>query len=121
MGSTQDNFGAAPFALGIEEELLLVDSDRRLLERGKEVVEQADPDEGQVVEEIFKAMVESNSEISRNAREASTALREIRRELLQAGSRLMGVGVHPDARSWEAGISPAPRYQRIEADLRGLL
>ena len=122
MDSTQQNFGAAaPFALGVEEELLLLNSERRLLERGEEVVEQADPDEGEVVGEVFKAMVESNSEISSHAGEATAALREIRRELLRAGWRLMGVGVHPDARSWEASIASAPRYQQIKGDLRGLL
>src|SRR5215216_2204417 len=37
MDSTHQNFGAAaPFALGVEEELLLLNSDRRLLERGEE-------------------------------------------------------------------------------------
>jgi gamma-glutamyl:cysteine ligase YbdK (ATP-grasp superfamily) len=86
---------APPFALGVEEELLLLNSDRGLLERGEEIAQQADPDEGQVVGEVFKAMVESNSEISSNAREATTTLRDIRRELLQAGSRLMGVGGPP--------------------------
>jgi len=118
----QLNFGVeAPFALGVEEELLLVDADRRLLEEGEEVVREADPPEGEVVGELFKAMVESNSEVSRNAAEAAEALRGIRRELLETGSRIMGVGVHPDIRSWEAEVGKAPRYRAIQGDLQGVL
>jgi glutamate---cysteine ligase / carboxylate-amine ligase len=118
----QENFGAeAPFALGVEEELLLVGEDRRLLEQGERVVREADPPEGEVVGELFKAMVESNSDVSSTAGEATAALREIRRELLESGSRLMGVGVHPDVRSWEADVGTAARYQQIKGDLQGLL
>ena len=62
------NFGIeAPFALGVEEELLLIGPDRRILERGEEVAREADPDEGGVVGELFKAMVETNSDVSANA------------------------------------------------------
>jgi glutamate---cysteine ligase / carboxylate-amine ligase len=66
-------------------------------------------------------MVESNSEVSANAAEATEALSRIRSELIAAGSRVMGVGVHPNARAGEAEIHPAPRYQAIQGDLRGLL
>ena len=118
----RQNFGAeSPFALGVEEELLLVGDDRGLLEEAARVVREADPPEGQVVGELFKAMVESNSDVSHNTAEATAALREIRRELLESGSRLMGVGVHPDVKSWEADIGTAARYQQIKGDLQGLL
>ena len=118
----QSNFGIeAPFALGVEEELLLVDADGALLDRGAEVARETDPEEGDVVGELFKAMVESNSDVSANAAEATEALSRIRSELIEAGSRVMGVGVHPDTRAGEAGIHPAPRYRAIQGDLRGLL
>jgi carboxylate-amine ligase len=118
----QSNFGIeAPFALGVEEELLLVDPQGALLDRGAEVARETDPVEGDVVGELFKAMVESNSEVSANAAEATEALSRIRSELIAAGSRVMGVGVHPNARAGEAEIHPAPRYQAIHGDLRGLL
>ena len=88
----QENFGAeTPFALGVEEELLLVGDDRGLLEHGDEVVRDADPQEGEVVGELFKAMVESNSDVSRNAAEATEALSQIRRRTFShpGPSRLM--------------------------------
>ncbi len=116
------NFGIeAPFALGVEEELLLLGPDGELHERGAAVVREVDPDEGEVVGELFKAMVESNSDISENAAEATAALREIRRELIDSGSRIMGVGVHPDVSSGEAAVDSAPRYKAIKGDLQGLL
>src|SRR5688572_4160024 len=110
----KSNFGAeAPFALGVEEELLLVGPDGPLLERGEEGVREADPPEGEVVGELFKAMVESNSDVSRDAAEATAALSGIRVELIEAGSRIIGAGVHPSARSWEAEVQSAPRYRAI--------
>ncbi|MDP9189933.1 MAG: YbdK family carboxylate-amine ligase [Actinomycetota bacterium] len=118
----ESNFGIeAPFALGVEEELLLVGNDLRPLERGAEVVEAAEPEEGELVGELFKSMVESNSDVSRSASDATSALREIRRDLLDSGSRVMGVGVHPDVRSGEAEVGGSPRYEAIKADLQGIL
>ena len=91
------NFGTAPaFALGVEEELLLVGEDNELVDRSVEVLREADPDEGDVTGELFQAMVESRSEISANATEAVGALRSVRGELVAAGTRIMGVGVHPE-------------------------
>ena len=116
------NFGIeAPFALGVEEELLLIGPDRRILERGEEVAREADPDEGGVVGELFKAMVETNSDVSANAGEAIATLRAIRRELIESGARIMGVGVHPDVRSGEAEVGSAPRYREMQGDLQGVL
>ena len=118
----ESNFGIeAPFALGVEEELLLVDEDGRLLEQGREVVVEADPERGEVVGELFKGMVESNSDVSRNAGEAVANLGAIRAELIESGSRLMGVGVHPDLRSGDAEVDSAPRYRAIKGDLQGVL
>ena len=68
-GRWESNFGVEPdFAIGVEEELLLVGADGGLLERGEQVAGRTDPDEGEVVAELFKAMVESNSDVSRTAR-----------------------------------------------------
>jgi carboxylate-amine ligase len=122
LGELQSNFGVEePFALGVEEELLLVGEDGGLLERGEQVVREADPPEGDVVGELFKAMVESNSEVSRNAGEATAALARIRAELIESGSRIMGVGVHPNVVAGTAEVHTAPRYQAIQGDLRGIL
>ena len=118
----ESNFGTEPaFALGVEEELLLVGPDNELADRSAQVVRDADPDEGGVDRELFKSMVESRSEISANAREAIAALREIRRELADSGARLMGTGVHPNAKPGEADVHQTPRYSLIEDSLQGVL
>jgi carboxylate-amine ligase len=121
-GLREMNFGTeAPFALGVEEELLLVGSDNELLDRGRQALRNAAPDEGSLTEELFQAMVESNTQVSRNAAEATAVLRDVRVELIASGSRIMGVGVHPNAASWEAAVAPSARYALIAHSLQGVL
>src|SRR5215213_9482428 len=94
----ESRFGTEPpFSLGVEEELLLVDPDNQLADQSARIVREANPAQGDVDRELFKAMVESRSEISANVRQAIAALREIRRELVDSGIRIMGVGAHPAA------------------------
>jgi glutamate---cysteine ligase / carboxylate-amine ligase len=116
------NFGSEPaFALGVEEELLLVGPDNQLVDRGESVVRAAEPEAGGVGTELFKAMVEARSEVSANAGEAVSELRAIRSELLDSGVRIMGTGVHPNAEPGEADVHQTPRYALIEDSLQGVL
>jgi glutamate---cysteine ligase / carboxylate-amine ligase len=116
------NFGSEPpFALGVEEELLLVGPDLQLMHRAPQVVGAADPDAGMVGAELFKAMVEARSEISANAGDAVAEIREVRRELLRSGARIMGTGVHPNAEPGDADVLQTPRYSLIEHSLQGVL
>src|SRR3954454_6900700 len=118
----ESNFGTEPaFRLGVEEELLLVGPDNELADRSVQVVRDTHPAEGGVDPELFKAMVESRSEISANAREAIATLREVRRELVESGARIMGAGLHPNAESGEAHVHQTPRYALIEDSLQGVL
>ncbi len=118
----ESNFGSeAPFALGVEEELLLVGEDLELIDRSVGALRSASPDQGEVDGELFKAMVESRSDVSANASEAVTALAEIRAELVRTGSRIIGAGLHPNAASGESDIHQTPRYAPIEDALQGVL
>ena len=118
----QDNFGIeAPFALGVEEELLLVGDGNELINKAPRMLREAEPDSGAVDGELFKAMVEARSEVSSSAGEALEALREVRRELLDSGARLMGAGLHPNAAPGEADVHQTPRYALIEDSLQGVL
>src|SRR5215218_8462579 len=118
----QDNFGAeAPFALGVEEELLLVGDDNKLINQASRLLREAEPDSGAVDGELFTAMVETRSEVSASAGEALEVLREVRRELLDSGARLMGAGLHPNAAPGEADVRETPRYALIEHSLQGVL
>ena len=88
----QDNFGAeASFALGVEEELLLVGDDNELINKASRLLRKAEPDSGAVDGELFTTMVETRSEVSAGAGEALEALREVRRELLDSGARLLAL------------------------------
>ena len=118
----ETNFGTEPaFRLGVEEELLLVGPDNELADRSAQVVRETHPAEGGVDAELFKAMVESRSEISANAREAIATLAEVRRKLVESGTRIMGAGVHPNAAPGEADVYQTPRYALIEDSLQGVL
>jgi glutamate---cysteine ligase / carboxylate-amine ligase len=117
-----DNFGAAaPFAIGVEEELLLVGDDNELINKASQLLREAEPDSGAVDGELFTAMVETRSEVSAVAGEALEALREVRRELLDSGARLIGAGLHPNAAAGEADVRQTPRYALIEDSLQGVL
>jgi carboxylate-amine ligase len=121
-GRWESNFGSeAPFALGVEEELLVVGEDNELLNRGPQAPRDAEPEAGEVDAELFKAMLETRSEVSANARKAVAELRDLRRELLDSGTRIMGAGVHPNAAPGEAAVHQNRRYALTEDTLQGVL
>ena len=118
----ESNFGCEePFAIGVEEELLLVDAGMDLAGHASRVLRRADPDEGDLSDELFTSMIEAKSEVSRTAAEATATLREARREVLASGSRLLGAGVHPSAESGEADVRESARYVAIARMLQGIL
>lgn len=118
----EDNFGAeAPFALGVEEELLLVGDDNELIDKASRLLREAEPDSGAITGELFATMIETRSEVSVSAGEAVDVLREVRRELLDSGARLMGAGLHPTAAPGDAEVRQTPRYALIEDSLQGVL
>ena len=109
------------FALGVEEELMLVDAENYLADRGQQAIRAAAESGGEIDGELFESMVESRSEPAVNAAEATAVLRESRRALVESGSRIMGAGAHPDAEVGEGEIRDTPRYKFIEDSLRGIL
>jgi glutamate---cysteine ligase / carboxylate-amine ligase len=118
----QSNFGSEePFGLGVEEELLVVDADNRLAESSAAVRRRAEPDGGDVTSELYRAMVEGRSEVSRTAGEALEQLRGLRLALQESGARLMGVGVHPTTRPGSAAFDDDDRYEAIRETLQGIL
>ena len=117
----ESNFGVTPaLALGIEEELLLVDEDHALLDHDPEALGTLDTGKGTIEGELFRAMVEAQSPICATTREAIAALRETRREILDS-FRLMGVGLHPSAEPGQSQVQQTPRFAKIEQSLQGIL
>src|SRR6202012_367275 len=90
-------FGASPpLTIGVEEELLLVDSDRRLVAVAERVIEGLDPAAREAVStEIFAAQIELKTGICGDAGAAATELADLRTAVRATGVGLVGAGVHP--------------------------
>ncbi|MEA2256004.1 MAG: glutamate---cysteine ligase / carboxylate-amine ligase [Solirubrobacteraceae bacterium] len=111
-------------ALGVEEELILVEPEtRRLSHTGVEVLERmtVDDAEGAAHPDTYSALVELASPIVRDAEEGVAALSELRARLRAAGGVAIGAGIHPDGAFGDVEHVDAPRYDRIVAQLRGLI
>jgi carboxylate-amine ligase len=119
--AVEHTFGSAPFALGIEEELLLVAarSPHPLDHRASELI--ARIRSPFVKADVYEAMVECCTTVCADAAEAVAEL-ELRRAVLRdAGATIAGGGVHPAAAHGEVVHVPAPRYELIHTTMRGLV
>jgi len=114
-------FGSAPFALGVEEELLLVaaGSPHPLEHHASALV--ARIGSPYVKPDLYEAMVECASSVCAGATEAATELESLRDALRDAGATLAGAGLHPTAAHGEVVHVHDPRYDRIHATMRGLV
>jgi carboxylate-amine ligase len=119
----QHSFGrAAPFSLGLEEELLLVNAHTRDLEHcASEVIARAQPRSGEIKPDVYEALVESATPIVRDAQAGAEALSDLRATLRGAGATLLGCGLHPTGALGDVIHVPQPRYLEIAASMRGLL
>jgi glutamate---cysteine ligase / carboxylate-amine ligase len=111
-----------PFSVGLEEELLLVDADTLELAH---VADQVLPGTGlpreRIDHEAFLAEVEVRSEPSGSVGEAIGQLAEGRAAAHSAGATLLAAGLHPDARLFDVELVQSERYERVEAQLQGLI
>jgi carboxylate-amine ligase len=116
-------FGRGPaFALGMEEELLLVDpATRRLAPVASELLPKVQTHSGTVMPDVYEALVETASPISANAIDGGRALAAMRADLRAAGATLMGGGIHPDGAFGDAPHVVTERYEEIGRQMRGLL
>jgi carboxylate-amine ligase len=119
------NFGAEPdFCVGIEEELLLVDSVTHLLDHSAvEVLGRlaVPPNEGAALPEAFAALVELTSPVCSETGEAVAALAALRGHLRAAGGTTIGAGLHPDGAFGDVVHYPSQRYRLIAEQMRGLM
>jgi carboxylate-amine ligase len=119
--------GAAPFTIGVEEELMLLDPGRgwTLAQRIDDVLP-ALPDRirGHVAAETHRAALELQTDPHESVAPAIEQLVKLRATLAQTlgemGLAAAGAGTHPAA-DWEATeITDAGRYQQIENTMRDL-
>ena len=117
MGSeeAENAFGAkAPFSVGVEEELFLVDPiTGRQVNTSAAVLERVGAIEGNVERELHACQIELITDICRSAGEAVGALDRLRRAVVETGAGLLGSGTHPAAHEGEAEITDKERYERI--------
>jgi carboxylate-amine ligase len=116
-------FGSGePFSVGLEEELLLVNADTLELAH---VADQVLPGTGlpreRIDHEAFLAEVEVRSEPSGSVGEAIGQLAEGRAAAHTAGATLLAAGLHPDARLFDVKLVQSERYERVEAQMQGLI
>jgi carboxylate-amine ligase len=124
MSEPEARFGRARFAIGVEEELLLVDPvTRRLHDDAVAVLRRAvaPAEEGVLKPDTYAAMVELTSPVSSDAPAAMRALAALRGRLRDAGATVLGAGLHPDGPFGEVEHFPAERYRLLERQLRGLV
>jgi glutamate---cysteine ligase / carboxylate-amine ligase len=118
------NFGAgADFALGVEEELVLVDPETHALEHGAvDVLSKlrVPRGEGGIHPEAYAAVVELVSPICSDASEGVASLSNLRRRLHETGAVAIGAGLHPDGAFGDVVHYPSERYRLIGEEMRGL-
>lgn len=98
----------APLALGMEEELLLVDpATHALAPVSSALLPRLDPPAGSVMHDVYEALVECASPVCHDAPEGARALAALR----EAGATLAGAGIHPDGAFGDAPHVGHPRYR----------
>jgi carboxylate-amine ligase len=112
----------ADFALGIEEELLLVDPVTYRPENiASDLVATIVPERGDIMNDLYEALIETSTPIVRSAPEGIETLAAHREQLREAGATFIGGGLHPDARFGDVEHVPLERYEAIQDSMRGLV
>ena len=110
-----NEFGSgAPFSVGVEEELFLVDPvTGRQANASAAVLERLGATDGEVERELHACQVELITDVCASAGEAAGTLRGLRRAVAATGAGLLASGTHPSAVEGEAETSDKERYERI--------
>jgi carboxylate-amine ligase len=116
----------ADFAIGVEEELILVDPRSRALSHaGVDVLARmGNTDawaEGFAHPDTYSALIELASPVARDAAEGIAALSALRARVRAAGGTVIGAGIHPDGAFGDVVHVDEPRYHRIVEQLEGLI
>ncbi len=119
----EHRFTGPSYTLGIEEELMIVDSETLELQNSIEAMLEALPQaEGQVKPELMESVLEIATTPCKNTREAGAQLRDLRRLTQRTASNLGlaigSAGTHPFAMWEDQRIVARPRYRDLVAALR---
>jgi carboxylate-amine ligase len=114
----------ADFALGVEEELILVDPvTHALSHHAAGAIEsiQDVPGVGEVKPDTYAAMIELATTVLHDADESARALSDLRSRVAATGAKAIGAGLHPLGEFGDVVHYDAPRYAAIFDQVRGLL
>jgi glutamate---cysteine ligase / carboxylate-amine ligase len=107
------------FTLGVEEELFLVDGDS--LEAVPAVAAIVPEPDDRLKYELFQCIVETNTPICADVREALDSMQRLRAEVARRAARegllQLAGATHPTAQGGEQPIVDTPRYRKMAAEL----
>jgi glutamate---cysteine ligase / carboxylate-amine ligase len=123
MPRVEHRFTGPSYTLGIEEELMIVDSETLELVNGIETMLESMPDlRGEVKPELMESVLEVATTPCKNTHEAGVQLRELRRTTSDTaqghGLSIASAGTHPFAMWEDQRIVARPRYRDLVAALR---
>ena len=111
----------APFTIGIEEELMILDADTLELVNAIESMLEAAP-VGEIKPELMESVLEVSTDPCRNTAEAGDQLRALRAQVREIAARknmtIGSAGTHPFAMWEDQRIVARPRYRDLVSALR---
>jgi glutamate---cysteine ligase / carboxylate-amine ligase len=118
----EPKFTGPSFTIGIEEELMILDSESLALANAIEAVLEEYGEDDNVKPELLEPVLEIATNPHPTTRAAGEELRELRRGVAEAAGRrglLIGsAGTHPFAMWEDQRVSSRPRYRELIAALR---
>jgi carboxylate-amine ligase len=118
----EPKFTGPSFTIGIEEELMILDSGSLALANAIEAVLEEYGEDGSVKPELLEPVLEIATAPHPDTRAAGEELRQLRRDVAEAAARrglLIGsAGTHPFAMWEDQRVSSRPRYRELIAALR---
>jgi carboxylate-amine ligase len=115
------NFTGPSYTLGIEEELMILDSESYNLANAIESLLEEAP-EGEIKPELMESVLEIATSPCKDARQAGDQLRALRRQVSEAAERhglcIGSAGTHPFAMWEDQRISSSERYRELVSALR---
>lgn len=119
------NFGkVADFSLGIEDELLLVDSLTHALrhEAGAVLARLATMDfDGTVAPDCYAGLIELATPVCVDVAQAAASVVSLRGRVRSVGAATIGAGLHPTANFGDVRRAAGARYRLLAQEMRGLL
>ena len=118
----EPKFTGPSFTIGIEEELMILDSETLALANAIEAVLEEYGENDEVKPELLEPVLEIATKPHPNTREAGRQLRELRRSVNEAAGRrglcIGSTGTHPFAMWEDQRVSSRPRYRELISALR---